>query len=152
MFLYAFVVRKNVERVFEALNRGDYEAVLKGISPTITHEFSGSHALGGTRHSIEAMRQWFQRLYRLVPEMHFTIETVAVSGFPWNMTIAVEWTETAIPTDGSRYYNSGVNLIQMRWGKVVRLHVYEDTQQVEAMFQRLAAQGVSEATALPIVD
>jgi ketosteroid isomerase-like protein len=152
MFLYAFVVRKNVERVFEALNRGDYETVLKGISPAITHKFSGSHALGGTRHSIEAMRQWFQRLYRLVPEMHFTIESVTVSGFPWNMTIAVAWTEVATPADGSHYDNSGVNLIQMRWGRVVHLQVYEDTQRVEAMFRKLAAQGVSEATALPIVD
>jgi ketosteroid isomerase-like protein len=152
MFLYAFAVRKNVEHVFELLNQGDYEAVLKEISPAITHEFSGCHALGGTRHSIEAMRQWFQRLYRLVPEMHFTVEKVTVSGFPWNMTIAVEWTETATPADDSHYTNAGVNFIQMKWGKVVHLHVYEDTQKVEAMFARLAAQGISEATALPIVD
>jgi amidase len=32
------------------------------------------------------------------------------------------------------------------------LGVYEDTQRLEAMFARLAAQGISEATALPIVD
>ncbi|MDJ0572296.1 MAG: nuclear transport factor 2 family protein [Pleurocapsa sp. MO_192.B19] len=152
MFIYAFVVRKVVERVFESLNRGDYETVLKDISPSITHEFSGSHALGGTRHSIEAMRQWFQRLYRLVPEMHFTIEAVTVNGFPWNMTIAVEWTETAIPVDGSHYTNAGVNVIKMQWGKVVNLRIYEDTQRVKAMLGRLAAQGIAEAKALPIVD
>lgn len=152
MSVYTFVVRKTVEQVFASLNQGDYEAVLKGISPSITHEFSGSHALGGTRHSIEAMRQWFQRLYRLVPQMHFTVEAVTVKGFPWNMTIAVEWTETATPADGSHYTNAGVNLIQMRWGKVVHLRVYEDTQRVAAMFERLAAQGIEEATALPIVD
>jgi ketosteroid isomerase-like protein len=152
MFLYAFVVRKVVEQVFESLNRGDYEAVLKGISPSITHEFSGSHALGGTRHSIEAMRQWFQRLYYLVPKMRFTVKTVTVSGFPWNMTIAVEWTEESISIDGSHYTNAGMNVIRMHWGKVVHLHVYEDTQAVEAMFARLSAQGFTEAAASPIVD
>ena len=109
-------------------------------------------SIGPCIHCIEAMRQWFQRLYRLVPEMHFTVENVAISGFPWNMTIAIEWTEVAVPVDGSHYTNAGVNVVQMQWGKVVRLQVYEDTQKVEAMFARLAAQGIGEATALPIVD
>lgn len=77
-----FFVRKMVKRSFESLNHGDYESVLKGISPSITHTFSGTHALGGTRHSIEAMRQWFQRLYVLSPQLNFTIKNMAVSGFP----------------------------------------------------------------------
>ncbi len=126
--VYTFFVRQRIEQGFESLNQGDYESVLEGISPSITHTFSGTHALGGTRHSVEAMRQWFQRLYLLTPELNFTIKSIAVSGFPWDTTIAVEWVDAAKPADGSEYVNEGVHIIKMRWGKVVYLHAYLDTQ------------------------
>jgi hypothetical protein len=34
--MYSFIVRQKVRNTFECLNRGDYESVLKGISPSIT--------------------------------------------------------------------------------------------------------------------
>jgi ketosteroid isomerase-like protein len=150
--MYSFFVRKFVRQVFQSLNEGDYETVLKGVSPTITHTFSGSHALGGTRHSIEAMRQWFQRLYRLSPGLNFDIKNIAVSGAPWDTTIAVEWVDSATPADGSDYVNEGVHAIKMRWGKAVYIHAYLDTQKVEAMCDRLVKAGFAEAAALPIED
>ena len=150
--MYSFMVRKVVKQVFESLNRGDYESVLKGISPSITHTFSGSHALGGTRHSIEGMRRWFQRLYLLSPGLNFQIKNIAVSGFPWDTTVAVEWIDTATPADGSEYINEGVHIIKMRWGKVVYLHAYLDTQLTEELCQRLTDYGIAEASALPIED
>lgn len=150
--MYTFLIRKTVKQVFESLNQGDYESVLRGISPAITHTFSGTHALGGTRHSIEAMRRWFQRLYLLSPQLNFIINNIAVSGFPWNTTIAVEWIDSAKPADGSEYINEGVHIIKMRWGKVVYLHAYLDTQRAAALCQRLAAYGIAEAAAPPIED
>jgi ketosteroid isomerase-like protein len=150
--MYAFWVRKMVKQSFESLNQGNYESVLKGISPSITHTFSGTHALGGTRHSVEAMRQWFQRLYILSPKLNFTIKNIAVSGFPWDTTIAVEWVDSAKPADGSEYVNEGVHIIKMHWGKVVYLHAYLDTQLTEALCQRLAIYGLKEAAAPPIED
>lgn len=150
--MYAFFVRRIVKQSFESLNRGDYESVLKEISPSITHIFSGNHALGGTRHSIEAMRQWFQRLYLLSPKLNFTIKNIVVSGFPWDTTIAVEWIDSAQPADGSEYVNEGVHIIKIRWGRVVYLHAYLDTQLTEALCQRLAAYGLAEASAPPIED
>jgi ketosteroid isomerase-like protein len=150
--MYTFFVRKTVKQVFESLNQGDYESVLKGISPLIVHTFSGTHALGGTRHSVESMRRWFQRLYLLSPELNFEIKNIAVSGLPWDTTIAVEWVDTAVPADGSEYVNEGTHIIKMRWGKVVYLHAYLDTQLTEALCQRLAAYGIAEASALPIED
>jgi ketosteroid isomerase-like protein len=150
--MYHFFVRRTVKRLFECLNRGEYEIVLKGISPSITHIFSGSHALGGTRHSVEAMRRWFQRLYLLSPALNFEIKNIAVSGFPWDTTIAVEWIDAATPADGSHYVNEGVHIIKMRWGKVVYLHAYLDTQLVAALCDRLAKHGISEAMAVPIED
>jgi ketosteroid isomerase-like protein len=150
--MYYFIVRQKVRNSFECLNRGDYESVLKSISPSITHTFSGTHALGGTRHSVEAMRQWFQRLYRLSPGLNFEIKNIVVSGFPWNTTIAVEWIDTATPADGSPYVNEGVHIIKMVWGKVVYLHAYLDTQKTEVLCKRLVTYGLAEAGAPPIED
>lgn len=150
--MYAFFVRQKIRNIFECLNRGDYETVLKGASPSITHTFSGTHALGGTRHSIEAMRQWFQRLYLLTPGINFELKDIAVSGSPWDTTIAVEWVDKATPADGSPYINEGVHIIKMQWGKVVYLHAYLDTQIVETLCERLAANGLAEAGAPPIED
>lgn len=95
--MYTYFVRQFVKKSFESLNHGDYESVLQGVSPSITHTFSGTHALSGTRHSVEAMRQWFQRLYILSPKLEFEIKNIVVSGFPWDTTIAVEWVDTAMP-------------------------------------------------------
>lgn len=150
--MYHAVVKKLALQSFENLNQGNYLAVLKNISPAITHTFSGNHALGGTRHSVEAMHQWFQRLYRLSPGLNFEIKNVAVSGWPWNTTVAVEWVDRATPADGSPYVNEGVHVIKMRWGKVVYLHAYLDTQATEAMCQRLVRCGMAEAAAAPIED
>lgn len=150
--MYTYFVRQFVKRTFESLNDGDYESVLKGVSPSSTHTFSGTHALGGTRHSVEGMRHWFQRLYLLSPKLEFEIKNIVVSGFPWDTTIAVEWVDTAMPADGSEYVNEGVHVIKMRWGKAVYIHAYLDTQLVEALLKRLSAYGIAEASAPPIED
>jgi ketosteroid isomerase-like protein len=150
--MYHTLVKRLAIQSFGHLNRGDYEAVLKNVSPSITHTFSGNHALGGTRHSVEGMRKWFKRLYLLSPGLNFEIKNVAVSGFPWNTTVAVEWVDRATPADGSDYVNEGVHIIKMKWGKVVYLHAYLDTQLTQALCERLAAKGIEEAHAAPIED
>lgn len=150
--MYHFIVKKIARNSFESLNQGDYETVLKGISPNITHTFSGKHPLGGTRHSVAAMRQWFERLFIISPKLHFTIQNIAVSGMPWNTVIAVEWVDKATPADGSEYVNEGVHIIKMKWGKVVYLHAYLDTQLAAALCERLAKTGLEEAKAAPIED
>lgn len=150
--MYHTIVKKLAIQSFENLNRGDYEKVLKNISPSFTHTFSGNHVLGGTRHSVEAMRKWFERLYRLSPGLSFEIKNVAVSGLLWNTTIAVEWVDRAIPADGSAYVNEGVHNIKMKWGKVVYLYAYPDTQLTSLLCMQLAQFGMDEAIAPPIED
>ena len=150
--MYHWMVRRLIRRTFASLSRGDYESVLKGVSPSIVHTFGGTHALGGTRHSVEAMRRWFQRLYRLCPELNFEVKAVAVSGWPWDTTVAVEWVDRAKPADGSEYVNEGVHVVRLRWSEAVSIHAYLDTQVFAALCQRLAGFGLVEANAPPIED
>jgi ketosteroid isomerase-like protein len=150
--MYHFFVRRLAADSFKSLNAGDFESVLARVDPQITHIFSGNHPLAGTRHSVPAMRDWFKRLFILSPRLRFTIHSIASSGWPWNTVVAVEWTDRAEPADGSNYVNHGVHIIRMRWGKIVYIHAYLDTQLVHELCQRLAGRGIAEASLDPIED
>jgi hypothetical protein len=64
----------------------------------------------------------------------------------------VEWSETNTGTDGVRTDNEGVNVVEIRWGKVRRVRIYTDTARLTSTLDRLAAAGNLEAKAAPIVD
>ena len=150
--MYHYIIKQVTRKNFEALNRGNYESVLKTVSPNITHTFSGNHPIGGTRHTVESMRKWFKRLYTITPQIHFNIKNIAVSGMPWNTTIAVEWTDEATPANGEPYVNEGVHIIKMKWGKAFYIHGYLDTQLFIDLCKRLSASGLKEASENPITD
>ncbi len=149
--MYHMIVKKNVTSVFKRLNKGDYEYALSGVGTTIEHRFAGEHCLGGQRTSVGALRHWFQRLFRLFPNLGFEMHSIAASGWPWDTTVVVEWTDRATPADGKDYVNSGVHVIRMRWGKVVSIHAYLDTQVLIDTLNRMAVNGIEEAKAPPII-
>ena len=149
--IYRAIVARQVRAAFETVGSGDYEKALAGVADDVTHTFEGDHPLGGTRHSREGMRRWFQRLYSLFPELDFDIHEVAVKGPPWNTVVFVQWSDTARPRDGTPYVNDGVHAIRVRWGKVVEIHAYLDTQKVRDACDRMAGAGIAEATTEPIL-
>lgn len=150
--MYQAIVKKLAKKNFESVNRKDYAAVLKGCSPDIHHRFGGDHALSGERHDREALRLWFERLGRLAPGLTLNVQDVWVKGFPHNTTIVMRWLATDTRIDGSPYLNHGVHIIKMRWGKVFDIDANEDSQAVADNLSLLAAHGVVEATAPPIIS
>src|SRR5438067_7259206 len=82
--MYRAFVRANLRRALRDLSRGRHEVLLRTCSPSIEHTFPGSHPLGGTRHSSDAVRRWFERLYRLFPQLSFEVHDVVVRGWPWD--------------------------------------------------------------------
>jgi ketosteroid isomerase-like protein len=149
--MYHMIIRKRISSVFERLSKGDYEYALSDVGTTIEHRFAGEHCLGGTRTSARAMHHWFERLFRLFPNLRFEMHSIAVSGGPWDTTVVVEWTDRATPADGKHYVNLGVHVIRMRWGKVVSIHAYLDTQVLIATLDRMFVNGIEEAKAPPII-
>src|SRR5215467_9218171 len=124
----------------------------RGFAPAFEHAFLGEHALGGARHTLPATRRWYERLYRLLPDIHFDLRQIEVSGPPWNTTVVVDWDETNSGTDRVRTTNRGIHVAQLRWGRVSRLIICPDTIGLKATLDRLAAAGTREALAAPIVD
>lgn len=139
-------------RVFEELSKGNHAYVIARLAPHFERSFAGSHPLGGVRHTANGIREWFERLYRLYPGLHFTIKHIAVSGTAWNTTAMIEWHDSATTAVGNPYDNDGVHIVRPRWGKLVSLHAYLDTAVLVDACRQTASAGVTEARAHPIED
>jgi len=150
--MYHAIVRRNVAKLFAALGRGDLDYAVAGMAPRFEHIFPGEHTLGGVRHTRPGIRAWLERLMRVLPGLRFEIKHMAVSGTPWNTTVVVEWRDYATLADGTQYVNDGAHAIRIRWGKVVVLHAYLDTQVMVDALQTMTKAGVAEASAPKIED
>lgn len=149
--MYHAIVKRRLLNSFAALNRGNYPVITRQFSKDATHWFSGTgHPLAGLRRSQASIFAWYDRLARLMPDLRFDIEQVAVSGWPWRTVAMLSWSDALHDRVGKAYANRGVHLIQLRWGKVVDLQVYCDTEYLQGYFDALAQQGVAEASAAPI--
>jgi ketosteroid isomerase-like protein len=143
------LVRRRVKDLFAAVSRGEARPVLEALAPRFEHFFLGDHPLGGARHSLDATRRWYERLYRLLPDIAFELRAIRVSGPPWNTLVAVDWMETN-SAGGVRSYTPGVHVVRLAWGRMVYIGIYPDTTGLIATLQRLADAGVAEATAAKI--
>jgi ketosteroid isomerase-like protein len=150
--VYHAFVRSRVRGVYQRMSAGDWKAVAADAADDVYHVFPGAHALGGERHSRDALMRWLARVNRLLPDLRFEVTRVASTGGPWNTWASAEWVDWATLPDGEQYRNAGVVWINVRWGKVREIHEYLDSELVRDACERLAASGVDEAVAEPILD
>jgi ketosteroid isomerase-like protein len=150
--MYHAIVRRRLKQLFDAINRGDAERVLRQFAGRFEHSFLGDTALGGSRRTLASTRRWYERLYRLLPDIRFDLDKIALSGGPWNTIAVIEWVETNSGTDNVRTYNRGIHVVHLRWGRATRLMICPDTIGLKATLDRLYAAGNLEALAAPIVD
>jgi ketosteroid isomerase-like protein len=101
---------------------------------------------------MDSIEPWYQRLKTVFPDLHFDIQSLAVRGMPWNTVALVEWRDRFTQRDGTPRGNQGVHVLRLKWGKVVSLRVYCDTQVLAAALNDLRAQGVADAGLPPIDD
>lgn len=150
--MFKTIARRKARQTFDKLSAGEWRDTLGDIHPDVHHIFPGDNAMGGERHSRDAMERWFERVFRLFPKLEFEVRSVAVKGPPWDMWVGVEWVDRAQPAHGIPYENEGAHWIRLQWGKATYIHAYLDTEKVTEACERLAAAGVEEAAAAPITD
>jgi ketosteroid isomerase-like protein len=150
--MYHAFVRKRIRDLFAAVSRGDAEPVLRAFADQFEHSFLGDTALGGSRKTLAATRQWYERLYRLLPDIYFDLRQICVSGAPWNTLVLVEWEETNSGTDGVRTTNHGIHVMHLKWGRATKLVICPDTAGLKSTLDRLSLAGNAEAKAAPITD
>jgi ketosteroid isomerase-like protein len=147
--MYHSIVARRTAKVFAALNRHDAAPLLDGMDPHAVHVMNGEHALAGARCRHESVSAWYQRLFRLLPDLTFDVDAIAVTGWPWSTTVFVQWRDRAL--DGS-YTNQGVNVVTLRWGKVHSIRIHCDSQRMAVALAQRALAGVSEGAAAAITD
>lgn len=151
--MYHAIVRRRIGQLFDAINHGDVQPVLDGFAPGAEHIFLGEgHALAGRRDNPASIREWYLRLRKLLPDLHFTIHRIDVAGTPWNTIATVEWSETNSGTDGVVTQNAGVHVVHLRWGKMTRLLILTDPGPLIATLQRTAQSSDGLSLAAPIED
>lgn len=126
------MVKRHLRKQFDHLSVGDYESVLPGVDDRVHHRFAGEHPLGGDRHTKQALPLWFQRLFRLYTSLAFEVQSITLTGWPWDLRAAAEWSATVTPARGDIYLNRGVHTIRIRRGRVTQLYAYKDSQAVAA--------------------
>lgn len=148
--MYHAIVRRKLRRTFERLNAHDYDSVVALFAREHVHSFPGAHPLAGTRRTLEDTRRWYARLQTVLPDLQFEVRNIAVSGWPWHTTAAVEWGDRGTTADGAPFRNQGVHVVTLRWGRVSRLEIYCDTKVLAEVCARQAASGITEAAKDPI--
>ena len=148
--MYRWLVRRLVTSLYRAVSVGDYEAVLRRCAPDVLQDALGCSALGGGRSSVGGYRAWFERVGRLFGSLDLEIHTVVVSGMPWSTTVAVAWTDNVTALDGRRFRIEGMHLARMRWGRLLSIRYYWDTERVAAACAHTAALGIAEAAEGPL--
>ena len=150
--LYSWIVKNRIRQSFDDVNNHRWPALEKAIAPVVNHRFLGDHAVGGERNDRDTLQRWFVRLWRVLPNLHLTVNRVWVKGWPWNTTVIVQWDGTATLEDGGGYRQHAVHLVTLRWGRIVALDVFEDSQEIARALAVQAAAGIAEADAPPIVS
>jgi len=150
--MYHSIIKHNIKKAFQLVNNHNYVELVKGLSPTIRHDFSGDHALGGTRNNLAAVKEWFERVGRLLPDLKLTITNIVVKGWPNNTLAIVQWTAAATLQNSDAYRNHGVHFVTIKWGKITQMKVYEDSQAVANALEKQYAAGIKEAKAGQIIS
>jgi ketosteroid isomerase-like protein len=127
--VYKFVTRQVAKRAFQNLNKGDWEAVVKDFDPNAHFVFAGQHEMALDCHGVEPVKDWFRRTYELLPDFHMEPKKILVNGPPWDMWVASLF-EVSATLDGEPYSNGGLQLLHLRWGKVLEDFVYEDSHKL----------------------
>ena len=135
--MYKLIVKQIVRRAFARLSQGDYEAVVRQFGPDSRFQFSGEHELGGERVGQDAAREWFRHMLRLFPGIRIEPRDVVVNGWPWKTVVATHLDISATLPDGRPYRNEGMQLLRLRWGRVVEDLIFEDTLKLDAELRRM---------------
>lgn len=145
--MYHRIFKQQVAKGFQNISQANFDAVLKLFAPDIHFTFVGEHTMGGDWRDRSIVKQWFNRVHRLFPDLHLTPLSIRVSGWPWDVTAITRFEVRATLPDGSPYRNQGMQILRIRLGKIVEDYLIEDTQLLAAALDQIAQSGNSEALA-----
>ncbi len=128
--MYRWTVAAVVGFMYRRTFAGDASLMMKATAADVSFRFPGSSSFAASLEGRESLRAWLDRFTTL--DTIFDLREVAVSGPPWNMTVAVRFHDAI----GSDYENEGVEWLHIRWGRVRSIEVFLDTERVSSWERR----------------
>jgi ketosteroid isomerase-like protein len=132
-----------------AVERGDFDQVLRQFRTDCEFVFVSRTALGARLSGKADLLRWFERFQRLLPDPSFDVQHLVIGGPVWHQRIAAH-VIIASRVAGEPYQNQFAQFLTLRWGKVTEDLILEDTATWEAASLRLAAAGDTEAARPPL--
>ena len=124
--MYAWMVGKLIRFIYREAAAGRPRIVTALASPDVELHFPGANSFAGSFRGKTELRQWLARFGSASPT--FTIHDVLVSGPPWNMRVALRFSDAI----GEHYRNQGMEYLRLRRGRVSRIEVFLDTETISA--------------------
>jgi ketosteroid isomerase-like protein len=133
-WLGGMVLRRAIRRI----NEGDIGPMLSSYADDAVLVFPGESSWGGEHRGRDAIEAFLRRFARV--RLQFEAHEIVVSGWPWSATLWVRFSDHAKAPDGTAVYeNRGVIYAKTRWGKIGLQEDVEDTPNVAAFDESLAA-------------
>src|SRR5215470_10708525 len=136
-------------RGLAAVERGDFDHVLRQFRPDCELVFVSRTALGARLRGKADLLRWFERFRRLLPDPLFDVQRLVIGGPVWDQRIAAHVIIRS-RVAGEPYENQFAQFLTLRWGKVLEDLILEDTATWEAASRRLAGAGNIEAAEPPL--
>jgi ketosteroid isomerase-like protein len=128
--MYAWLVGKMIRTGYAQAVAGDPKMLISLASDDIEFEFPGHNSFAGGLKGKADLVAWMARFASMRPQFH--IHDVVVSGPPWNMRVAVRFSDAI----GDDYRNEGVEYLRLRRGKLCRIEVFLDTERISGWESR----------------
>ena len=117
-----------VDQLYDAFLRGDPAGMLATFSDDVAIRFLGQVDARG----IDEARRFFTHSAGLLTDLDFRLQRKVIDG----SHAAVIWTETARTAAGAPWENHGVDVFEVRGGKIVSLHENNDVRLVHEHFEK----------------
>jgi ketosteroid isomerase-like protein len=123
----AIIARNAIGKAFEALNRQDLTSFMSAWRDDGVFIYPGEIPQSGKFEGKTAVEEWFKNFFQQFPKIQFSIYDVCVRNIlaiTGTNAIAVHWDIQLTNQNGREGQNSGVTVINIAGGKVVRAKDY----------------------------
>ena len=118
------VAKKNLVRSFQAMNNHDIDEFMSGWRDDGVFIYPGEIPVSGTFEGRDAVEKWFQNFFDHYTKIKFDVQDICLKNIfdlTGNNVAAVHWNIELTNRDGREGQNSGVTVITIEGGKVVRV-------------------------------
>ena len=116
-----------IQHMFEAVNRKDLAAVMKGWAEDGVLEFPGRSSLGGRYEGRVAIEAFFRRWFERMASIRLTVRHVAFANpiaLDYTNTMYVEFDTEQVTTEGLSFHTEVVGVYRLRRRKLMYYREY----------------------------